>query len=129
MKIESICGLAILILSVQVVAQEQRIRGDLTASKAVKEAFENPEVQQIIAGMKIKCVRHRRVGTHLISKTCMSVDEWAKKTAETSDIFRNNYRIGMCAPSSSAIGGEYMNSDVRGALIPTGCGDGINRGP
>ena len=107
---------------------EQNNHGELTASEGVKKFFNDEELKQIIAGMQIKCVRHRRVGTHLISKTCMTVDEWAIRKRETRENQHDNFSIGGCVASSSPVGGEFMNSDVLGALIPTGCGDRLNRG-
>lgn len=120
--------LAMLMSTGLATAADQNNRGELTASEGVKQRFEDPDLQQLIASMQIKCVRHRRVGTHMISKTCMTVDEWAERKRATRENQQDNFSIGMCVPSATPVGGEFMNSDLFGALVPTGCGERLNRG-
>ena len=127
-KMTCVLALALLMSTGLASAADQNNRGELTASEGVKERFEDPDLEQLIAGMQIKCVRHRRVGTHMIKKTCMTVDEWTIRKRETRENQQDNYSIGGCVPSSAPVGGEYMNSDAFGALVPTGCGDRLNRG-
>ncbi len=61
-------------------APPQPVDEQLVASQAVVDYFDDPEVEQVIAGQgnDVKCVRHRRVGTHLIVRVCRTKAEWAK---------------------------------------------------
>lgn len=55
--------------------------GTLTASEGVRKMFEdNPEMQTLMAdGTKVRCRQIQRVGTHIHSRLCMTVEEWRDK--------------------------------------------------
>jgi hypothetical protein len=128
-KFRKIVALPILLVAFQVQAVEQNNRGELTASEGVKKIFEDPNVDEVAAGRKIRCVRHRRVGTHMITKTCMTVKEWGELQRANRDNHQNNFSNGLCGASSATTAqGSFNNTSVPGALLPTGCGESINRG-
>ena len=128
-KFRRIAALPIFMLAFQVHAVDQNNHGELTASEGVKKLFEDPGVDQIAAGKQIKCVRHRRVGTHMISKTCMTIKEWAEFKRATRENHQDNFSVGLCGPSASTTQQGFSNNNaLPGALLPTGCGDSINRG-
>lgn len=50
--------------------------GELVVSEGVKKLFAESGVDAKEAGERIRCERHRIVGTHLIKRVCMTWEEW-----------------------------------------------------
>ncbi len=61
-------------------------RGELVTSPGVQRYFEqNQDVQEIVVknDSDIKCVRERRVGTHMVTRICRTKVEWAALEEQT----------------------------------------------
>ncbi len=97
----------------------------LLASPGVLAYFTDPDVDVVEASGNITCRRHRRVGTHLISKVCRTNDEWADLERKTRETHMDHRTAPICVATEAT--GSYMRNGP-GALLPTGCGDAINRG-
>lgn len=89
-------------------------RGELVVSKKVAQYFEDDEVDQLVAGQgnDIKCVRHRRVGTHLITRVCRTRQEWDDLHRETQETHRDRM-MGPCGATSLG-GGRSTCGEGRG---------------
>ena len=89
-------------------------RGGLVVSRQVAEYFEDEEVDQLIAGQgnDIRCVRERRVGTHLVTRICRTKSEWADLHRQTQDAHRRRLN-GPCGATSLG-GGASTCGEGRG---------------
>ncbi|MEM1091214.1 MAG: hypothetical protein AAF736_15355 [Pseudomonadota bacterium] len=99
---------------------------DLVASPGVMAYFSDPSVTALEVGKNVVCRRHRRVGTHLMTKVCMTQEEYQDRTRHTQETHHDRMSPG-CTPVAS--NSSYMNSELGGALLVSSCGDSINRGP
>lgn len=99
---------------------------EIVASAGVMDYFSDPEVSSVEASGAITCRRHKRVGTHLITKVCMTNDEWQDRARRTRAMHQDRMSVG-CMPVSNP-GGDPMNPNVTAALLSSTCGDSINRG-
>lgn len=101
-------------------------QGKFVASQGIKDMFADPEVDVIVDnGDRIRCERQKRLGTHFHTKVCMTVDEWQERKRRQRELQQKNM-MGTCG--ASLAGGAYMDGNVTGALLPSNCGDSINRG-
>lgn len=101
-------------------------QGKFVASQGVKDMFDDPDVDVIVDnGDRIRCERQKRLGTHRHTKVCMTIAEWDERKRRQRELQQKNM-MGVCGASPS--GGSYMDGNVTGALLPSNCGDSINRG-
>ena len=72
--------------------------GELIASPGVKKLFvENPDAEAIVAdGSTVKCRQHQRVGSHIHTRTCMTVQEWADRE-RAMEKEKMRLMVGPCA--------------------------------
>ncbi|MFK7954632.1 MAG: hypothetical protein AB8B96_00925 [Lysobacterales bacterium] len=119
-------GLIPLLAACQSVPLDSTLNGhELVASAGVMDYFADPSVSEVEARENIVCRRHRRVGTHMISKVCMTRDEWEFRARRTQEVQEGRMSPG-CQPVIASQ--AYMDNDRRGALLASSCGDGMNRG-
>ena len=112
------CLLAVILItagcqSVPTIDRERQkaLEGDLVVSLGVHRIFDDPEVEQLVAGEgnEVKCVIERRVGTHMTKRVCRTRDEWQYLTEKTAETYKNNHMAGVCgntAPISRGDCGE-----------------------
>lgn len=97
--------------------------GELIASPGVQELFEDPKVDTVYAdGSNVKCRQIRRVGTHIHSRLCMTVEEWESREralAQTKD----QIRFGPCNA------GEQTHPHGGSTMGGVCGGDGRTSGP
>ena len=88
--------------------------GELIASDGVRALFEKaPELAVLQAdGTRVKCRQIKRVGTHIHSRMCMTVDEWAARE-RALDKTKTDLLAGVCTKSgripSQALNEAYCN--------------------
>jgi len=89
--------------------------GELIASEGVRKIFAEEDWDAIEAdGERIRCERHRRVGTHMVQRVCMTVAEWEARKRGTERVVYDRLNQP-CVPVRS-IGPEFKPHD-------TGCGE------
>lgn len=101
-------------------------QGKFVASQGVRDMFDDPDVEVIVDnGDRIRCERQKRLGTHFHTKVCMTITEWEERKRRQRELQQKNM-MAVCGASPG--GGSYMDGNVTGALLPSNCGDSINRG-
>ena len=104
--------------SVRTVEQqrERSLQGELVVSPGVRRLFDDPEVDQLIAGVgnEVKCIRERRVGTHMVMRICRTKDEWAYLAQQTRETYQQNRMFGVCGGRNPLPGGDC--GEGRGSL-------------
>ena len=82
--------------------REKSMQGELVVSLGVRRLFEDPEVEQLIAGVdnEIKCVRERRVGTHMVMRVCRTKGEWKYLADQTQETYKKNRMAGVCGSNA-----------------------------
>ena len=85
--------------------REKKMNGDLVVSLGVRRLFEDPEVDQLVAGVDntVKCVRERRVGTHMVKRICRTKAEWDYLKRQTRETHQQNRMVGVCGGGSAPI--------------------------
>ncbi len=109
-----------------VIPVDQHTGGEMILSPEVVRQFYDPEAEEIVATEdRVRCFRHKRVGTHMVTRTCMTVAEWD----EQERLARETQQDRMTGPCGATLapGREFMDSDVPMALLPSTCGESINR--
>ncbi|GJM11563.1 MAG: hypothetical protein DHS20C11_38390 [Lysobacteraceae bacterium] len=97
----------------------------LVASPGVQKLFGDPSVGEVLATGDVKCRVTYRVGSHLPVRTCMTTTEWDEAQRQAQEE-ASKMISGPCVARQSARGG-FMNEGFQGALLPSTCGEGINR--
>ena len=82
--------------------REKALTGDLVVSLGVRRLFDDPEVEQLVAGNgnDIKCVVERRVGTHMVMRVCRTRDEWEYLAEQTAETYKKNRMVGVCGSTA-----------------------------
>ena len=86
--------------------REKKLTGDLVVSAGVRRLFDDdPEVDQLVAGgdNDIKCIRERRVGTHMVKRICRTKGEWDYLKQQTKETHQQNRMAGVCGGGSGPI--------------------------
>ena len=75
--------------------------GDLITSEGVRKLFEeNPGMDVLYAdGSKVKCRQITRVGTHIHSRMCLTVEEWEERERALEKT-KQRLLAGPCVPSA-----------------------------
>ena len=94
-------------------------RGELVASAGVRAMFEDPGIDAVEAGERVRCERYRRVGTHLIQRVCMTMEEWELKERHTQEEVRDLYETSPCI--------NVQVGRATGGSAPGSCGEGRGR--
>ena len=83
--------------------------GTLTASDGVRKMFEdNPDMQTLMAdGTKVRCRQIQRVGTHIHSRLCMTVEEW-KDQEEALAKTKMDWMAGPCTKFSRVLDQDHL---------------------
>lgn len=77
--------LAALIVSVACSAPSGKPSPRLITSPGVQALFDDPEVGEVLASGTVRCRTQYRVGSHLPSRTCMTVEEWQLKARQAKE--------------------------------------------
>ncbi|MEM9531116.1 MAG: hypothetical protein AAGA23_09355 [Pseudomonadota bacterium] len=79
-------------------------QGELIASEGVRQYFaENENVGEIVVNndSDIRCVRNRRVGTHMVVRVCRTKAEWDELRRGTEQQQRRRLYAGGCGDTST----------------------------
>ncbi|MEM9533690.1 MAG: hypothetical protein AAGA23_22400 [Pseudomonadota bacterium] len=103
----TIAAASLLLAGCQSVPVDANQTGELVVSRGVAEYFEDEETDQVVAGQgnDIKCIRERRVGTHMVTRICRTKSEWAAMYRQTQDVHRRRM-TGACGSGAPGICSE-----------------------
>jgi len=91
-------------------------RGELVASAGVRQIFEDGELDAIEAGERVRCERQRRVGTHRVTRLCMTIAEWEDHDRRLQETLRQREMLNRCVPTGGASNDAGSCGSGRGGL-------------
>ena len=100
---------AVVVTSACAAVPPKQNMGELIASEGVREMFEKDPTLAVLHadGTRVKCRQIKRVGTHIHSRMCMTVDEWASRE-RALDKTKTDLMAGVCT-KSGRIPGRILN--------------------